>query len=69
MTSVSESNSFPTFDVPQINLAILPSNESNIAAKVIAIIAKSNLESSANIIEHNPIHTPIRIMVFGNNDL
>ena len=36
--SVNESNSFPTFDVPLINLAILPSKPSIIAAKIIAII-------------------------------
>ncbi len=32
ITSVNESNSFPTFDVALINLAILPSKPSMIAA-------------------------------------
>ena len=40
--SVKESNSFPTFEVPFINLAILPSKPSINAAKIIAIIANSN---------------------------
>ena len=39
MTSVSESSSFPTFEVPLINLATLPSNVSRIAANPIAITA------------------------------
>jgi hypothetical protein len=43
--SVKESNSFPTFDVPLINLAILPSKPSIKAANIIAIIANSNLPS------------------------
>ena len=37
-TSVRESNSFPTFDVPLINLAILPSKVSRIHAINIATI-------------------------------
>ena len=41
ITSVNESNSFPTLDVPFINLAIRPSNPSINAAKIIAIIAIS----------------------------
>ena len=45
--SVSESNSFPTLEVPLINLAILPSNPSINAAKIIAIIANSNFSSKA----------------------
>ena len=36
--SVSESNSFPNSEVPLINLAILPSNVSKIAAKIKKII-------------------------------
>ena len=36
--SVNESSSFPTLEVPLISLAILPSNQSIIAAKKIAII-------------------------------
>ena len=38
--SVSESNSLPTFEVPFINLAILPSKPSIKAANIIAMIAK-----------------------------
>ena len=49
--SVKESNSFPTFEVPLINLAILPSRPSINAAKIIAIIAKSKLSVKANLIE------------------
>ena len=63
--SVRESNSFPTLDVPLINLAIRPSNPSISAAKIIAIIANSNLPSKANLIEVSPIHTPISVSMFG----
>ena len=63
--SVKESNSLPTFEVPLINLAILPSNPSINAAKIIAIIASSNLPSSANRIDVKPIQTPIRVSIFG----
>ena len=38
--SVKESNSFPNSEVPLINLAILPSNASNKAAKTKKITAK-----------------------------
>ena len=38
ITSVRESNSFPTFDAPPINLAILPSKPSMIPATIIAIL-------------------------------
>ena len=38
--SVSESSSLPKSDVPLINLAILPSNASRIAAKAKNIMAK-----------------------------
>ena len=38
--SVNESSSFPNSDVPLINLAILPSKASNIAANKINITAK-----------------------------
>ncbi len=55
--SVKESSSLPTFDVPLINLAILPSNPSINAAKIIAIIANSNFSSSANLIEVKPMQT------------
>ena len=63
--SVKESNSFPTLDVPFINLAILPSKPSISAAKIIAIIANSNFPSNANLIEVNPIQTPIRVSILG----
>ena len=51
ITSVNESNSFPTFDVALINLAILPSKPSIIAAIKTAITDNSNLSSNANLIE------------------
>ena len=41
-------------------LHILPSNQSINAAKIIAIIAKSNSPSSANLIDVSPIQTPIK---------
>mgnify|MGYP001295744967 CR=1 FL=1 len=67
--SVKESNSFPTLDVPFINLAILPSRPSIKAAKIIAIIANSNLPSNENLIDVNPMHTPIKVSIFGSNIL
>ena len=63
--SVKESNSLPTFDVPLINLAILPSNPSMTAAIIIAIIAYSYLPSSANLIEVRPMQTPISVSLLG----
>ena len=48
--SVRESSSFPTLDVPLINLAILPSSPSIKAAKIIAIIANPNLSYKENLI-------------------
>ena len=63
--SVRESNSFPTFEVPLINLAILPSRPSINAAKIIAIIANSNLPSNANLIDVKPIQTPINVSMLG----
>ena len=63
--SVKESNSLPTFDVPLINLAILPSNPSIRAANIIAIIANSNFPSNANLIDDKPIQTPIRVSMLG----
>ena len=65
ITSVRESSSLPTLDVPFINLAILPSKPSNRAAKIIAIIESSNFESKANLIELSPIQTPIKVRAFG----
>ena len=63
--SVKESNSLPTFDVPLINLAILPSKPSIRAANIIAIIANSNFPSNANLIDDKPIQTPIRVSMLG----
>ena len=60
--SVKESNSFPTFEVPLINLAIRPSSPSITAAKIMATIANSNLPSKANLIEVNPIRTPLSLI-------
>ena len=65
ITSVNESNSFPTFDVALINLAILPSKPSMIAAIKTAITDNSNLPSNANLIEVKPIHTPTSVIIFG----
>ena len=67
--SVSESSSFPTLEVPLINLAILPSSPSINAAKIIAIIAISNFPSKANLIEVKPIQTPKSVSILGNNIL
>jgi len=63
--SVNESSSFPTFEVPLINLAIRPSRPSNKAANRIATIANSNFPSSANLIEVKPIQTPIKVSMLG----
>ena len=52
-------------DVPLINLANRPSNPSITAAKIIATIANSNLPSKANLIEVNPIQTPISVSILG----
>ena len=52
--------------MPFINRAILPSKVSIIAANTIAIIDKSNLPSKANLIELNPIQTPMTVKVFGS---
>ena len=64
ITSVKESNSLPTFDVPLINLAIRPSSPSIIAATRIAKIDISYLASNANLIELKPIQTPTRVKIF-----
>ena len=66
ITSVNESNSFPTLEVPLINLAILPSSPSMTPATITAIIANSNFPSNANLIEVKPIHTPIKVKIFGS---
>ena len=63
ITSVKESSSLPTFEVPLINLAILPSSPSIIPAIITAIIDNSNFPSNANLIELKPIQTPIRVKI------
>ena len=55
----------PTLEVPLINLAILPSNPSMIAATITAIIDNSNLPSNANLIDVKPIQTPMSVKIFG----
>ena len=65
ITSVNESSSLPTFEVPLINLAILPSKPSMIAATITAIIDNSNLPSNANLIDVKPIQTPMSVKIFG----
>ena len=58
-------SSFPTFEVPLINLATLPSRPSINAAKIIAIIARSNCPLKENLIEVSPMQTPISVNIFG----
>ena len=65
ITSVKESSSLPTLDVPCISLAILPSKPSIIAAIIIAIMDKVNFPSTANLIELKPIQTPTKVKIFG----
>ena len=67
--SDNESNSFPTYDVPLINLAILPSKPSINAANIIAMIAKWNSPLNANLIEVKPMQTPINVSMFGRSIL
>ncbi len=69
ITSVNESNSFPTLEVALINLAIRPSNPSIIAATIIASTDNSNLPSKANLIELKPIQTPTKVKIFGKMTL
>ena len=66
ITSVRESSSLPTLDVPLISLAIRPSNPSITAATIIAKVEISNLPSKANFIELNPIQTPISVNILGS---
>ena len=67
--SVSESNSLPNSDVPLINLAILPSRASRIAANKINVTAKEKLPSIENLIELIPRQTPARVKILGSNYL
>ena len=64
IVSLADANYFPLLE-ELINLAILPSNPSMSAANIIAIIANSNLPSNANLIDVNPIQTPIKVNMFG----
>ena len=51
-------SSFPNSEVPFINLAILPSKASRIAANKIKVTAKLKLPSIENFIELIPKQTP-----------
>ena len=64
--SVSESSSLPKSEVPFINLAILPSKASKIAAKIIKITAILKFKSNENFIELIPRHTPAIVNIFGS---
>jgi len=55
--------------VPLINLAILPSNASKIAANKINVTAKVKLPSIENLIELIPRQTPARVKMFGSKYL
>ena len=63
--SVNESSSFPKSEVPFINLAILPSNASSIAARRIKVTANLKFKSRENLIELIPKHTPAIVRIFG----
>ena len=67
--SVKESSSLPKSDVPFINLAILPSKASNIAANKINVTARAKLPSIENFIELIPRQTPARVKMFGSKYL
>ena len=67
--SVKESNSFPNSDVPLINLAILPSKASKIAANKINVTDKLKFPSIENLMELIPRHTPAKVKIFGNNGM
>ena len=54
--------------MPLINLAILPSKASKIAANKIKVTAKL-LPSIENFIELIPKHTPAKVSIFGNKYL
>ena len=67
--SVNESSSFPNSDVPLINLAILPSKASKIAANKIKVTAKLKFPSIENFIELIPRQTPAKVKIFGSRYL
>ena len=56
-------------DVPFINLAILPSSASSIAANSIRVTDKLKLPSIENFIELIPRHTPPKVSIFGRRYL
>ena len=64
-----ESSSFPNSEVPFINLAILPSSASKIAANKIKVTAKLKLPSIENLIELIPKQTPAKVKILGNKYL
>ena len=59
----------PNSEVPFINLAILPSKASNIAAKKINVTAKLKFPSIENLIELIPRQTPPKVRIFGKDIL
>ena len=63
--SVKESSSLPKSDVPFINLAILPSKASSIAANKISVTARLKFPSIENFIELMPKQTPPKVKIFG----
>ena len=64
-----ESSSFPNSEVPFINLAILPSSASRIAANKIKVTAKLKLPSIENLIELIPKQTPAKVKILGKRYL
>ena len=55
--------------IPFINLAILPSNASKIAANKIKVTAKLKFPSIENLIELIPRQTPAKVRIFGSKYL
>ena len=55
--------------MPFINLAILPSKASNIAANKIKVTARLKFPSIENFIELIPKHTPPKVRIFGKRYL
>ena len=69
--SVSESSSFPTLDVPLINLAIRPSNPSISAAKIIAIIARFDqgiVDAPGNVGIDKPAIREAKLIINSDHD-
>ncbi len=67
--SINESNSAPNLEVPFINLAILPSIVSRIAATVIDKTAYSNWLLIANFIDERPTQRAIILITLGTINL